>query len=119
MRLLPLGLLAAALAASAACATPAVERKATLARADEATMQALRAGLARALGRGEAVLGPGDLTQRSEVSVLPPPLGPNETRSLAAPTLFTLVLRGGRCMALRSDTGAAYPLPGVGCKPAP
>lgn len=114
-----MGLLAAALAASAACATPAVERKATLVRADEATMQALRAGLARALGRGQVALGPGDLTQISDVSVLPPPLGPNETRSLATPTVFTLVLRGGRCLAVRAETGAAYPLPGVRCRPAP
>jgi hypothetical protein len=107
-----------ALAACAGCATPATDQAATLARADGATLAALRAGLAAAMGRAEVEIGPGDFTRVSQVPVLPPPLGPNETRSLAAPTLFTLVLRGGRCMAVRSDTGLAYPLPGVTCRPA-
>lgn len=114
--------IAAALVAAAAmlagCATTAADRKATLVQADPGTMAALTAGLARAMGKASVKLGPGDLTVMSEVAVLPPPLGPHETRSLAEPTIFTLTLRDGACVAIRQDNGVAHPLPGVRCKPA-
>ena len=114
--------IAAALVAAAAmlagCTTTAADRKATLMQADAETIAALSAGLARAMGKASVKLGPGDLTAMSEVAVLPPPLGPHETRSLAEPTVFTLVLRGGACVAIRQDTGAAFDLPGVRCRAA-
>lgn len=114
-----LPVLAAALAALAGCATSAADQRAVLVRADAASVQALSAGLASAMGRASVQLGPGDLTRMSQVAVLPPPLGPLETRSLAAPTVFTLTLRGRACVAIREDTGAAYPLPGVRCRKSP
>jgi hypothetical protein len=108
----------AAVVLLAGCATTAADRKATLVTADAATMAALTSGLARAMGTARVTLGPGDLTVMSEVAVLPPPPGPYETRSLAEPTIFTLVLRGDACMAIRRDDGVAHPLPGVRCRPA-
>lgn len=110
--------LAAAAVLLSGCATTAADRKAALANADPDTMAALTAGLARAMGRAQVTLGPGDLTVMSEVAVLPPPPGPLETRSLAEPTVFTLMLRDGGCVAVRQDTLEAYPLPGVRCRAA-
>jgi hypothetical protein len=88
---------------------------ATLARADDETLAALRAALAQAVGRADAKLGP--IAPDAPLAVLPPPLGPHETRSVAEPTLFDLELRDGACVAVRRDTGEAFTLKGVACIP--
>ncbi|MEO1135165.1 MAG: hypothetical protein AAFW68_00980 [Pseudomonadota bacterium] len=84
---------------------------------DPQNIAALKAVLAQAVGRARIELGPGDLTQTSTISVLPPPLGPNETRSPARPTQFDLVIDRGQCFVIRREDGARFAAEGVGCRP--
>jgi hypothetical protein len=100
-------------ACQTAAAAPAV-----LTRADDATMDRLKTALAKAVGRPQIELGPGDPTQTSVLSVLPPRPGPLEDRSLAKPTIFRLEIAGKDCTAIREDTGARVPLVGVECRAA-
>jgi hypothetical protein len=100
-----------------ACQT-AVAAPAVLTHADPATMSRLRATLAQAVGRAQVELGPGDPTQSSVLSVLPPPPGPLEGRSLAKPTIFRLEIEGETCVLVRADTGAHIRLAGVDCRAA-
>ncbi len=102
----------------AGCQSMAAETPAVLTAADEASMTRLRAVLGDAVGRANVTLGPGDVTQTSTISVLPPPLGPLETNSTAQPILFDIILRGETCVVVRRDTGAAFELAGVSCRPA-
>jgi hypothetical protein len=106
-------LLAGACQSTAAAATPAV-----LTQADADTMTRLKATLAKAMGRAQVELGPGDPTQSSVLSVLPLPPGPLEDRSLAKPTIFRLEIEGETCLLIRQDTGARITLEGVGCRAA-
>lgn len=73
--------------------------------------------LSQAVGRANITLGPGDLSARSDVSVLPPPLGEHETRSPAQPAVFDLQISGDACYAVPRDGGAPIALPGVDCRP--
>src|SRR5262245_48532890 len=100
-----------ALGACQSMAVPAV-----LTKADPPAMERLKAAPANALGRAPIELGPGDPTQTSLISVLPPPPGPQEDRSLALPTNFRLELEKGACVAVREDNAARYPLDGVECR---
>jgi hypothetical protein len=87
----------AAAGALQGCIHASTPQPAVLVEADAKTLNTLRTVLAAALGRGQVVLGPEDLTTTSRFSVLPPPLGPLETRSVAIPTSFVLMTRGGLC----------------------
>jgi len=100
-----------------ACQSAAQETPAVLVSADAETLARVRSVLAGAMNRSSVELGPGDLTQTSTISVLPPGLGPLEGRSTVVPAQFSLVLRGGRCLARRQDTGEAFDLAGVACRP--
>lgn len=112
-------LFAALLAMGAgACQSTFAETPAVLVSADAETIGRLKAALAVEMGDASIELGPGDLTQTSIVSVLPPPPGPREGNSPAMPTRFDLVLRGDACFARRRDSGADVALPGVACRPA-
>jgi hypothetical protein len=91
---------------------------AVLTRADDATMDRLKTALAKAVGRPRIELGPGDPTQTSVLSVLPPRPGPLEDRSLAKSTIFRLEIAGKDCTAIREDTGARVPLADVECRAA-
>jgi hypothetical protein len=91
---------------------------AVLQSADAETLARVRAMLSQATGRAEIDLGAGDPTREPVLIVLPPPLGPLETRSLAVPIRFDIELRGARCYVVRTDTGAAFPLDGVACRKA-
>lgn len=84
---------------------------------DPQTIAALKAVLSDAVGRAQIELGPGDLTRTSTISVLPPPLGPNETRSPATPALFDLVIDRGQCVLVRRDDGAHFAADRVACRP--
>ncbi len=90
---------------------------ATINLADPATRSAVTTALAGAVGRAHVELGPTDADDATTLTVLPPPPGPLETHSLALPTRFDIVAHGGQCLAVRHDTGASWPLPGVSCKP--
>ncbi len=100
------------------CATPMTEGPARLEIADVETLTALKSALGEALGRASITLGPEDLSTSGAVSVLPPPPGPLEDRSLAMPVIFDLGIEDGACVAVRRDTGAVAPLRGVRCRPA-
>jgi hypothetical protein len=102
-----------------ACQLTPTAVPAVLARADAATMDRVKAVLAKEIGRSPIQLGPGDLTQSPVVSVLPLPPGPLEDRSLAMPTIFRLEMEGDACLIVREDTGARLKLDGVDCRAAP
>lgn len=120
MNRLFLGLVSGAVLATSACQLAAQPnpKPAVLVKADAATMDRLKAALAKAMGRAQVELGPGDPTKSSEVSVLPRPPGPLEGSSPARPTIFRLELEGSACFVTRTDTGARENLDGVECRPA-
>ena len=92
---------------------------AVLVSADPASMERLKAALARATGATQIELGPGDPMRSSVITVLPRPPSPQEDRSLAMPTLFRLELQGATCSLVREATGARLKLEGVACRAAP
>ena len=98
-----------------ACQTSGATRPATLETADEATLARVKAVAAEAVGRAQIRLGEGDLTETSTLTVLPPPLGPNETSSPAMPAVFDIVTNGEDCFLVSQSTGQSYALDGVGC----
>lgn len=109
--------LLSALAVLAACQTTEASGAAVLTSADENVMIDVKAVLATALNKASVEIGPGDLTKTSVITVLPPPLGPNETRSPAKPIRFDIVKDGEVCFVVRKDTGEAFALENVSCKP--
>ncbi len=84
---------------------------------DPATHEAVVSALGAAVGRAHIELGPVNDGETSVISVLPPRPGPYEMNSTARPIRFDIEKRDGTCVAVRHDTGAAYDLPGVICKP--
>lgn len=102
--------------ALSACQTVAGTQMATVNLDDPATRQALQSALSRAVGRGRVELGPSVSADTSTVTVLPPPLGPQETHSMALPVQFDIVSEDGHCLAIRRDTKEVYDLPGVKCR---
>jgi hypothetical protein len=106
---------ASALAMMGACQTMPADGPALLAEGDRGSLDALRSGLASALGRPQVILGAGDPTTASVVSALPPTLGQYETRSPAMPAVFDLAFRDGACVAILRGVGTVHPLPGVSC----
>lgn len=103
---------------AAACATGASAAPAWLADTREDNIRTLTAALGRALGRARVEIGAADLETATTIPVLPPPLSPLETRSLAQPILFDLEIENGACAAVRRDTGEVFPLKGVRCRAA-
>ena len=81
------------------------------------TRAALLAALGAALGRQNVSFGPGLEAGAHRVTVLPPPLGPHETRSPSLPEQFELTLLADQCQAVRISTGAVIALPNVACHP--
>lgn len=112
-----MGALAGALLA-AACQTGLASQAAVLENADAQTMAKVKAVLAEAMGTATIELGAGDPTQTPSIAVLPRPPSPHEDRSPAMPVLFDLILKENVCYAVRRDTGEAYELTDVACKPA-
>ena len=112
-----LGSLVAALL-TAACQTTQADAPAVLSRADEETMSQVHAALVHAMGRATVEIGASDLQTSSTVAVLPRTPIAEDGRNLAVPTLFDLVLRGDECFLVRRDTGEAFALRGVACRPA-
>ncbi len=102
-----------------ACQTQTVEetaQPAVLVSGDAQSMVAITSTLSEAVGRATIELGPTDLTKASTVTVLPPPLGPLETRSLATPTAFDLMMTGESCVLVERETGVRHALEGVACR---
>jgi hypothetical protein len=97
------------------CATGGVAQPARLTTPDPTSIAKVRAVLATAMGRSQVELGPENMATSSSISVLPPPLGPLETRSLAVPKVFDIKVQNGACMLVARDDGKTYPLDGVKC----
>jgi len=85
---------------------------------DPQTVSRLKAALAPVVGRANIEFGPNAATQTTTLGVLPPPLGPLETHSTVLPIMFEVVIKDGKCLAVRHDTGAETELKGVTCRPA-
>ncbi len=114
---LPAAILLSVVLAGACQSTP-MAVPAVLTHADQDAIGRLKAAIAKAMGRSQVELGPGDPTQSSVLSVLPLPAGPLEDRSLAKPTIFRLEIEGETCVLVREDTGARIALDGIGCRAA-
>jgi hypothetical protein len=97
------------------CATNGVAKAARLTAPNATTIAKVRAVLATAIGRPQIELGPEDMAISSSISVLPPPLGPLETRSLVVPKVFDIKLQNGACILVARDDGKVYSLDGVRC----
>ena len=100
-----------------ACQTSSEPVPAILESADPETLANLKSVIAAAMGKPRVEFGAGDLTQSSEIAVLPPRLGPHETRSPAVPTLFDLAMVAGDCVVIQRATGEITPAPNTPCKP--
>lgn len=111
------GMTAVTALALSACQTLAASQTATVNLRDPATASAVQVALAKAMNRAYVALSVAD-GDTSTITVLPPPLGPYEDRSTALPVHFDIVIDNGKCLAVRQDTGQAYPLRGVKCTPA-
>ena len=97
------------------CASTATYQTARLTTPSEATLAAVRAALRTALGRPQLELGVGNYRTATSISVLPPPLSPLETRSVAMPTVFNIVSDGTSCQLVNSTSGEIVLLNGVSC----
>ncbi|MFP1131605.1 hypothetical protein [Asticcacaulis sp. W401b] len=115
--LLPAGLLCAL--GLVGCQTMAAGKAvpASVDLSDPQTVSRLKAALAPVIGRANIEFGPSAAAQTTLLGVLPPPLGPLETHSTAVPTVFDVVLKDGKCLAVRHDTGVETELKGVTCRP--
>ncbi|MCK5750666.1 MAG: hypothetical protein KAH44_30885 [Oricola sp.] len=111
----PIALAAALL--TAACQTSLASQAAVLQSGDAETMAKVKTVLAVAMGRTDIEFGAGDPTETPAISVLPRRPSSYEDRSPATPTLFDLTLSKGVCYATRRDTGEAFALEGVACRP--
>lgn len=107
-----------------ACATPSEPAPhaysgapAVLASPQDENVAALQIELGEILGRANIVLGADDPTASPLVTVLPPPLNPNETHSVAMPVTFQLKLIEHLCYARQTDTGEEFALETVTCIP--
>ena len=109
---------ASTLILASACQSMNSPQPALLVESDEASIEALKTALAGYLETASVRLGAGDPTVTSTVSVLPPPLNPNEDRSTAMPILFELWVDKGACYAVRDGHSDKIGLPGVSCVPA-
>ncbi|ADU14345.1 hypothetical protein [Asticcacaulis excentricus] len=116
-RLVPAGLLCAL--GLVGCQTMAAGKAvpASVDLSDPQTVSRLKSALAPVIGRAHIEFGPSAASQPTMLSVLPPPLGPLETHSTALPAIFDVVIKDGKCLAVRHDTGAETELKDVTCRP--
>jgi len=101
---------------AAACQTDSGARPAVLADPQPGALDEVRRAASVLVGRARVELGAGDLQRQSVVGVLPPPLGPHETHSLARPDQLNIVLMGSGCYLVHPETGQAEGLAGVDCR---
>jgi len=116
MRLSSLAIGAASLLGLTGCHT-AGPVPASMVDNSEETRTRVAEHLGGAVGRASVEIGPADLTGASSVSVLPPPLSPLETASVARPTTFDVMMVGEACYAVHTTTGETVMLDGVVCEP--
>lgn len=104
------------LAIIAACQHSAALEPAVLSDGSDANISALKAHLAEEMGTVKIEFGVSDPTESSQFTVLPPPLGEHETRSLATPTAFQIFIQNGTCFLHRKDNEKMIELTGVSCR---
>lgn len=109
--------LAAALLSASACQTAPELRSACLEEQTPEVISRLRLLVSDAVGRADIEFGPFDLTTSPTLPVLPPPAGPFEMNDPAMPRLFELVLSEGQCYLRDRETGRAYLLENIRCRP--
>ncbi|MEL7486404.1 MAG: hypothetical protein AAGJ87_04195 [Pseudomonadota bacterium] len=101
---------------SAACASTPETERAVLVDDQPSTIIALKSSIAAAMGVARVELGAGDPTREPFVIVLPPRLGPEETRSTVTPNVFDIVRVNDACMLVDRKTGRRFPLDAP-CRP--
>lgn len=80
-------------------------------------MPKLVSALQAALKRNNIQLGSEDLENSPNFSVLPPRPSSFETRSLAVPQIFTIMVQNdGACIVTESGTDLVIPLDGLACE---
>lgn len=103
--------------AVSACQTAASSQPAVLTSDDAETIGALRNAIANALGVSLVEFGAGDPTREPFVSVLPPRPSTYETRSIAKPIIFDIIIGDNGCALVRQDTREIFDLSRRYCKP--
>lgn len=102
----------------AACQTAPTLRPAILTPADADAVRVIKVTLSEALGRAQVDIIPADLSGTTDLSVPPPPLSPQETRSPVLPTQFGIATDGTACFLVNADTGEQYLLRRLRCRAA-
>jgi hypothetical protein len=110
-----LGWVVAGLGIMSACATSPTDEIAMVETSNAAATAAIISTLRQATGRQNISLGVRESDFDSIITVLPPPLGPYETRSLAVPEIFDVRMRNKTCFLVNRTTGASYTLNDVTC----
>lgn len=100
------------------CASIPRDVPATISMADVATSQRVVATIRSAMGNQRVTLGPAASEPATNITVLPPPLGPYESRSLATPEIFDIIKRGNACFLVQRSSNVAYALENVRCRAA-
>ena len=93
---------------------------AVLETADNASMQALKATLAKAMNTSRVDLGASDPTQSSNITVLPKSvvgIRGGDYGNYALPTQFNLMMDGQNCYLVKRGTETKIMLDGVACIP--
>lgn len=99
---------------SSACLSVPEDTPARLASIDAGTMNTIASILKQEIGSQNVTLGP-QAMEATTITVLPPPLGPHETRSVAVPEVYDIIRRKGVCTLIRRGTGSVIVLSGVEC----
>lgn len=99
-----------------ACQHHAQPLPAVLSDGSGETLNLLKSEMAAALDRSRVQFGAGDLTQSSVFVIVPPPLGPNETRSTAIPERYRLEIQGQSCFAVHEKSDARIELQNTPCR---
>jgi hypothetical protein len=110
------GYLWSLLGLSSACMSISGDVPARLISVDTATMSKIAGIVKQTLGNQNIELGPQAL-EATTITVLPPPLGPYETRSVAVPEVYDIIKRGSVCLLVRRTTRQEVALTGVTCVP--
>ncbi|MEM7739683.1 MAG: hypothetical protein AAF225_02650 [Pseudomonadota bacterium] len=103
-----------------ACVSPCGEgaKPAVLALGPDDSLAGVIAVLAPVEGRSSLALGPPDPRTQPIVTILPPALTSNETRSTALPTVYDIALENGACALTRRADDLQIALPrDIPCTP--
>lgn len=112
--------LAAIIGSACHTTTHAEPVPAIMANADDASMQALKSTLAKAMNKSKIELGASDPTRSPNISVLPKSvvgIPGGDYANQALPTQFDLMMDGRNCYVVKRGTEAKIKVDGIVCKP--